>query len=200
MAYRSRTAPTDGRRPRPLVSVYVDYHTLTGRLLNWPAVCRSHPASCSRCFAEADIERIVFGPRNRVIELGVRERFFTGGLRHAIQLRDRHCQYPSCTEPAARCQVDHKLDYTLGGETTQDNGELLCGTHNRNKHRHPTEPDPVDARDRRGRETAEDIARQHRRCRQRIQELIRASGNPPKKRPPPFSRTIGAFTSPLIDP
>ena len=163
------------------------------------------PGQLLPILTQADIERAVFGARNRVIELGVRERFFTGGLRRAIQLRDRHCQYPGCTEPAHRCQVDHKLDYSLGGETTQDNGELLCGTHNRNKHRRPTEGDPAgvdvdvgtdDEDDDGPPVTAEEIARQQRRCRRRLLQLIQASGARPKRRNLPFSST-GKYTSPI---
>lgn len=79
----------------------------------------------------------MFGPANRVIELGARERCFTGGLRRAIQLGDRHCQWPGCTEPGTRCEIDHVRRYTDGGSTTQGNGRLLCRFHNRLRERHP---------------------------------------------------------------
>jgi hypothetical protein len=86
--------------------------------------------------AEADIERIVFDGPSRVIDVGTRSRFFTGALRRAIQVRDRHCQDPSgCDEPITRSEVDHKEEFEDGGLTTQDNGELKCGSHNRHKHR-----------------------------------------------------------------
>jgi len=203
MAYRSRTAPKDGKRPQPLVTIYVDYETVTGRLCELASGVPITPGQLVPIITQADIERVVFGPRSRVIDLGVRERFFTGGLRRAIQLRDRHCQFPGCTEPAMRCQVDHKVDYADGGETTQDNGELLCGIHNRTKHRHPPPEDPTpvedhdDDDDEGEHETDEEIARQHRRCRERINELLVASGTPPRKRPPAFSRKLGVFTSPF---
>ena len=31
------------------------------------------------------------------------------------------------------CDVDHTIEYTDGGETTQDNGRLRCGPHNRQR-------------------------------------------------------------------
>jgi hypothetical protein len=65
------------------------------------------------------------------IDVSVRSRFFTGGTRRAIELRDRICTHPHCYEPAETCQVDHIQTYASGGLTTQDNGRLLCGFHNR---------------------------------------------------------------------
>ena len=195
MAYRSRTAPKDGKRPAPLVSVYVDYETVFGRLCELASGVPITPGQLLPIFTQADIERIVFGPRNRVIELGVRERFFTGGLRRAIQLRDRHCQFPGCTEPVDRCEVDHDIDHADGGETTQENGKLLCGTHNRNKRKYESavidladadlDLDQLDDDD--PPETDEQIDRQIRRCRARVNKLIEAKRKPwySRSRPPP---------------
>ena len=70
----------------------------------------------------------------------MRSRLFTGGTRRAIELRDRICTHPYCYEPAESCQVDHIETYAEGGPTTQENGRLLCGFHNRlrNQHERPT--------------------------------------------------------------
>jgi hypothetical protein len=85
---------------------------------------------------DADIERIVFGAASRVLDVGKRERFFSGALRRAIEARDRHCQDDSgCDVAAPDCQVDHLKPYAQGGETTQDNGKLKCAVHNRTRHR-----------------------------------------------------------------
>jgi hypothetical protein len=199
MAYRSRTAPADGKRPDPLVTVYVDYETVTGRLCELASGVPVTPGQLLPVFTRADIERIVFGPRNRIIELGERDRFFTGGLRRAIQLRDRHCQFPGCTVPAHRCEVDHVVEYAKGGLTTQENGRLGCGTHNRGRNRQPWpgEADPpavdVDHDDVDPPETDAEIERQHRRCRARLRQLVPAAGHPPPKRPPPWSPTARMF-------
>jgi 5-methylcytosine-specific restriction endonuclease McrA len=70
-----------------------------------------------------------------------RRRRFTGALRRAIEVRDRHCQHPSgCDEPAENCDVDHKLPYTDGGETSQENGELKCRPQNRDKAKRDKKP------------------------------------------------------------
>ena len=85
---------------------------------------------------EADVERIVFDSPSRVIDVGVRQRFFTGALRRAIEVRDRHCQDPSgCFVPAEECEGDHKVRFADGGLTTQENGQCLCPFHNRRKER-----------------------------------------------------------------
>jgi len=156
MAARARTAPADGCRPRPLVTVLVDYPTLTGRVCELVNGTIVTPGAIAGLLSEADIERIVFDGRSRIIDIGRRSRFFTGALRRAIQVRDRHCTWPGCDTPAQRCEIDHITPYEHGGETTQDNGRLRCPFHHRLGHRqpkadptarHPDDPDhpPDDA-------------------------------------------------------
>jgi 5-methylcytosine-specific restriction endonuclease McrA len=43
------------------------------------------------------------------------------------------CTHPYCYEPAEHCQGDHIEPYSRGGATTQENGRLLCGFHNRQR-------------------------------------------------------------------
>jgi hypothetical protein len=95
-----------------------------------------HPSELRDFLAGAEIERVVFDGPRRVIEVGERTRFFTGALRRAIQVRDRHCQDPAgCDEPITGCEVDHIEEFEDGGRTTQANGELKCRYHNRRKNR-----------------------------------------------------------------
>ncbi|MCJ0978028.1 DUF222 domain-containing protein [Rhodococcus sp. ARC_M12] len=52
----------------------------------------------------------------------------------AVRLRDRHCRFPDCHRPAARCQLDHidPFDHTNplgGGWTTVNNLQCLCEYH-----------------------------------------------------------------------
>ena len=75
-------------------------------------------------------ERAIFSLGTRV-DVSVRARLFSGGTRRALEVRDRMCTHPYCYEPAANCQGDHIEPYAEGGETTQENGRLLCGFHNR---------------------------------------------------------------------
>ncbi|MCC5951000.1 MAG: DUF222 domain-containing protein [Acidimicrobiia bacterium] len=95
----------------------------------------------ARLLDNADIERCVIAPNSRIIDIGHRTRFFTGATRRAVEIRDRWCTHPTCNEPAHRCHVDHITPWCHGGPTTQDNGRLLCGPHNRARTDHPTRPE-----------------------------------------------------------
>ena len=66
MATRSRTAPADGRRPAPLVSVLVDFPTLAGRICELANGTVLPPGALLPLLDEAYIERAVFSPGNRV--------------------------------------------------------------------------------------------------------------------------------------
>jgi hypothetical protein len=130
MAARSATAPADGIRPAPLFSVFVGYETLHGRICELENGTVLSPSTLSPWMDSAYFERAIFSLSNR-IDVSVRARLFTGGTRRAIELRDRMCTHPHCYDPAESCQVDHIETYAEGGLTTQDNGRLLCGFHNR---------------------------------------------------------------------
>ena len=130
MATRSRTAPAEGIRPAPLFSVFVSYEALHGRICELENGTVLPPSALQAWMDSAYFERAIFSLGNR-IDVSVRSRFFTGGTRRAIELRDRICTHPHCYEPAESCQVDHIETYASGGLTTQDNGRLLCGFHNR---------------------------------------------------------------------
>ena len=130
MATRSRTAPAEGIRPAPLFSVLVGFETAHGRICELENGTVLHPSALEPWMDSAYFERAVFSLGNR-IDVSVRSRFFTGGTRRAIELRDRICTHPHCYEPAETCQVDHIQTYASGGLTTQENGRLLCGFHNR---------------------------------------------------------------------
>ncbi|MBY4215101.1 DUF222 domain-containing protein [Rhodococcus fascians] len=52
----------------------------------------------------------------------------------AVRLRDRHCRFPGCHRPAARCQLDHVIPFDHanplgGGWTTVNNLQCLCEYH-----------------------------------------------------------------------
>jgi hypothetical protein len=135
MAIRARTAPHGGRRPEPLFTVLVGYERFQQlcELANGSVVA---PSSLIPFLDQAWVERVVFDSPSRVIDVGVRRRFFTGGTRRAVQIRDMvdahgECFDDFCDAPAWRLQVDHVEEWSKGGPTTQSNGRLACGYHNR---------------------------------------------------------------------
>ncbi len=91
------------------------------------------PGQITPWLSEAEIERIVFGPKSRVLDLGRKQRLFRGGVRRAIEIRDRYCTSDGCRVPAHLCEVDHIIEWCAGGETVVENGRLRCGVHNRQR-------------------------------------------------------------------
>jgi hypothetical protein len=138
MATRSRTAPAEGIRPAPLFSILVGFESIHGMICELENGTVLPPMALAPWMDSAYFERATFALPDR-IDVSVHSRFFTGGTRRAIELRDRMCTHPYCYEPADNCQVDHIETYASGGLTTQDNGRLLCGFHNRlrNQKEHP---------------------------------------------------------------
>jgi hypothetical protein len=130
MAIRSASAPADARRPEPLFSVLVGYETLHGRICRLEGGAVLSPGTLLPWLDGASFERLVFGLDNRV-ECSVRSRSFTGATRRAIEVRDQGCSHEYCEEPVQNCQGDHIVLFSLGGETSQENGRTLCGFHNR---------------------------------------------------------------------
>jgi hypothetical protein len=136
MANRSRTAPADGKPPQPLFSVLVDLPTLSGRVCELAQGMVITPGTLVPWLDRALIERAVFEPPDRV-QVSAKARLFTGATRRGIELRDRECTHPYCDRPAADCEADHIQPFTEGGPTTQANGRLLCGFHNRLRNERP---------------------------------------------------------------
>ena len=130
MAIRSRTAPADGRRPEPHFSIVVDYPTLNGRICTLAGGQVVAPGTLLSYMKDAWFERVVFKPGQRA-ECSITSRFFTGPTRRAIELRDLECTHQYCEVPAEQCQIDHIIPYCQGGLTSQENGQVHCGDHNR---------------------------------------------------------------------
>jgi hypothetical protein len=138
LAERAHATAPGARKPRPLVTVVVDYETFTNSICELDDQTVIGPGQLLPILGRADIERIVFGSGNRILEVSVREQFFKGALRRAIEVRDRHCQHPSgCHVPANQCHVDHEIPRRAGGPTTQYNGRLYCAPHNWGREQRP---------------------------------------------------------------
>jgi hypothetical protein len=135
MAVRARSAPAGGRRPEPLF-------TVTLGLPKFEQLCELAngtvlpPGSLLPYLSHAWIERVVFEPPSRVIDIGVHRRLFTGATRRAIEIRDRNqCFHDLCDDHIEH--IDHIQPAAWGGPTTQHNGRGACAFHNRARHRGP---------------------------------------------------------------
>ena len=139
MAVRATTAPADGKRPAPLVTVMVDYPTLAGRVCQLAGTGTViAPGDITALLAQDGtlIERAVFDGPNRVRDIS-RARSFRGTLRRILEITHPRCDDPTCFVPAKDCQGDHITPWSQGGATSQDNGRMGCGFHNRLWYRHP---------------------------------------------------------------
>jgi len=145
MAERALSAPTDGQRPAPLVTVMVDYPTLAGRVCELASGAVLAPGDIAELLARDDtlMQRVVFDGPNRVRDISS-ARTFRGTLRRVLDVVHRRCNHPTCFVPAHRCQGDHIVPWSHGGTTTQGNGRLGCGTHNRWWYSHEQSDRPPD--------------------------------------------------------
>ena len=90
-----------------------------------------HPGHLVPYLGALDIRSILYDAANRAVAVSSR-RTFVGSLRSVVEVRDLHCQHASgCDEPIDACDVDHIIPVCHGGETSQDNGRLMCMYHNR---------------------------------------------------------------------
>ncbi len=69
-----------------------------------------------------------------VLHVGHRSRSVSSATRRALNLRDRHCQWPGCTQPAGDCQVHHQRHWADGGPTVLSNLQLYCSRHHTLSH------------------------------------------------------------------
>jgi hypothetical protein len=143
MATRSLGFGAGDRRPAPLFSVLVGYETMHGRICQLAGGTIVSPGGLLPWLEEAYLERAVFRPPARV-EVSETARLFKGATRRGLELRDQFCRHPYCDRPWPDCQADHVIPWSKGGPTTQDNGELLCGFHNRLKQKRPPPDDEDD--------------------------------------------------------
>ena len=139
---RATTAPADGKRPRPLVSILTGYDAFA-KVCELADGTVISPGTVAAALSDADIERVVYDGPSRVIDLG-RTRGFVGAARRAVELQHRRCTGRGCLLPADKCQIDHVRRYSDGGLTRPDNGEPKCGFHNRARERPapPASPPP----------------------------------------------------------
>jgi HNH endonuclease len=130
MATRSASTEPGAQRPEPLITFLVDYDTAYGRICQIEGGPIVTPGLVIHEMPGAWFERIVFKPNNR-IECSEKSRFFSGGTRRAIEVRDFECSNAYCENPRRRLQIDHIIPYSKGGLTNLGNGRVLCEYCNR---------------------------------------------------------------------
>ena len=75
---------------------------------------------------DSSVTRIILGPDSEVLDIGRKTRVWNTAQRRAITIRDRHCQGRGCRAKPQHCDLHHRDHWADGGETSIDNGILLC--------------------------------------------------------------------------
>jgi Domain of unknown function (DUF222) len=140
MARRSATAPADGKRPKPLLTVLVGEDAFRNVLELADGTLIS-PATAADLLDDAVIETMLFDSPSRVLDLG-HQRNFMGAARRAVEVVHRTCTGVGCHVHSGSCEIDHILPWTDGGPTVPDNGRPQCRPHHRQRTRQSTTPRP----------------------------------------------------------
>lgn len=100
---------------------------------------RVDPTDAVVAAAVGHVRRVIVDGDGRVIDLGRRQRLFSGASREVALIQGAlaryglSCLWSGCSAPPAALQVDHGTGWRAGGATSPANAELLCGHHNRLK-------------------------------------------------------------------
>ena len=84
-----------------------------------------------RLTCDATIARVLLGPDSEILDLGRTTRLYSPAQHRALALRDAGCRFPDCPRPPHHTDAHHITHWTDGGETTLQNGVLLCRHHHR---------------------------------------------------------------------
>ena len=79
--------------------------------------------------AAGHVRRVVLNSAGVIIDLGRKQRLFTGPLREVMLALARHCDWCGCHHTPR--QIDHIQPYAHDGPTNASNGGPACGHHNR---------------------------------------------------------------------
>jgi hypothetical protein len=130
MATRSASVAKNARKPKPLFTVVLGAERFF-HLCQLASGRTVAPEALVEWIDWAKLEAMMFEPSGLRVIKATRERTFKGMLRRILEVRDEQCTSAYCDEPPNRCQGDHIIPYEHGGMTSQENGRLACGFHNR---------------------------------------------------------------------
>jgi len=95
-----------------------------------------HPDVVVKAMLHGAVRRVLVDAHDVVINMGRKQRLFTGTARQAAQLLAVRCGHRGCDIPAKFCDIDHLDEWAAhNGQTNQANALALCGASDRWKHR-----------------------------------------------------------------
>jgi hypothetical protein len=129
------TVPSAGGVPATVV-VTMELETLIGGLkaASLDTGDRISAGEARRLACRTGIIPIVLGGPSVPLDVGRKSRFHTEPQRIAMGIRDGGCRTAGCDAPPAMCQAHHRTEWSRGGGTSVDDGELLCPKHHHRIH------------------------------------------------------------------
>src|ERR1019366_6954813 len=94
--------------------------------------CTLIPASLARRIAadpSGTWRRLVTDPTGQALDYGRTRYRPPADLAEHVQVRDRHCRFPTCQRPAKTCELDHVRSWHHDGHTNPTNLIALCSRH-----------------------------------------------------------------------
>lgn len=124
----------DVRGQRPHLRVTIDWMALCAErgVPGFGQLAFAGPISAEtarRIACDAGVSRVLTGPNSLPLDVGREQRTSPAGIRRAVEARDLHCVFTGCTAPPAWCDVHHVDHWAWGGETSCENGALICERH-----------------------------------------------------------------------
>ncbi|CDQ43519.1 HNH endonuclease signature motif containing protein [Mycolicibacterium neoaurum] len=86
-------------------------------------------ATADRIACDSTLTSVIVDHSGVPLDVGRAERLFTPAIRKALAVRDGGCAHPGCGRPVSWCDAHHIQPWSQGGETSLDNGVLLCRLH-----------------------------------------------------------------------
>jgi hypothetical protein len=124
---------------KPWVAITVPALSLLG-LDDGPATLEGYGpidinTAAALCADAPSFVRILSHPETGAVLSVGRDRYaIPADLRTWLRVRDGTCRMPGCNRAAARCDVDHTVEWQHGGQTSHDNLAHLCPKHHALKH------------------------------------------------------------------
>lgn len=132
------TARSTSVARKPLIQVLVPVATLAGgdgasELAGYGPI----DADLARQLAaDGTWQRLLTDPATgAVTDVGTRRYVPPAALKTYVEARDRTCRFPTCSQPARRCDLDHTRPYRDSSRTHPDNLGALCRRHHKLKDR-----------------------------------------------------------------
>jgi len=124
------SVPSAGGVPATVV-VTMELETLLGGLkaASLDTGDKISAGEARRLACRAGIIPVVLGGPSMPLDLGRKRRFHSEAQRIAMGIRDGGCRAAGCDAPPALCQAHHTLEWSRGGGTSVDGGELYCSRH-----------------------------------------------------------------------